>query len=566
MEQPNIDLQNRWQRFSLILAVLTLSIACIGLAGWFFHSPTLRRGFGTSGTMKFNTGLCLFLAGLTLILLHLRKFTFTRLFALSILFLTVITILEYALNLNLGIDELFLLDPDTDPKLEPPGRMSLLTAVNLFGVALSLLALSYRKFGLAQLVTAFLFILSYATFLGHIFDITRFYSFGRFATIAGHTALALLFINLSVLLYRSDSGWMKTFSSPFMGGKLARLSYSYFMLTVPVFMGIYLYGLKQWQFTPALGIINSFLIICLITIPIAYIFLHRLNNLDAALQQANQNLQKTNADLAGRNIELNQALEEVKAGNQELATLAQEIKVKSLALEKRNQELTHLNQGLDDVVYMTSHDLKTPIHNLQVIFEELRQVTANHLPPDDQQLITMGIDSVSRLKRTINDLTQIIRSQQTNTAAAELVLIDQVLQEIHQELDREITATSALIEWQLYTKEIVFSRIHLRSILFNLLSNAIKYRSPERVPTIKIRVEAIPDGVQIQITDNGLGLTEDQQAKLFSIFKRFHSHVEGSGVGLYIVKRILENYGGSIQVSSKAGVGTSFIIFIPQNS
>ncbi|QMU29638.1 sensor histidine kinase [Adhaeribacter radiodurans] len=565
MEESNIVLQNRWQRFSFIVALVAMGVACLGLAGWLFHSPALRSGFGTSGTMKFNTGLCLLLAGSASICLRFRKILFARLLATGILLVSALTVLEYVFNKNLVVDQFFFLDLVSDPNLETPGRMSLLTAVNIFALGLALSALSYRQFSLAQLLTTFWFIVAYASFLGHLFDISKFYQFGRFSTIAGHTAFTLILINLSLLLYRSDAGWMKTFSSPFMGGKLARLSFSYFMLTVPVFMGVYLYGLKQWQFTPAFGIISSFIVICAITIPIAYFFLNRLNNLDAALQQANQDLKQTNTHLASRNTDLNQALKEVQAGNRELATLAQEIKVKSLALEKRNQELISVNQGLDDMVYMTSHDLKTPINNLQAIFQELRLITQESLSSDDQQLLFLGEESVNRLKRTIEDLTQIIRSQQMQTDMPEPIQIGPLLQEIQVELSREITTTEAQIKWQLYTNEILFSRIHLRSILFNLLSNALKYRSPERVPEISIRVEPMPEGVQIQVTDNGLGLTENQQAKLFTIFKRFHNHVEGSGIGLYLVKRMLENSGGRIQVSSKVGLGTRFTIFIPQN-
>ncbi|MDQ4140699.1 MAG: HAMP domain-containing histidine kinase [Bacteroidota bacterium] len=566
MNEPNIALQNRWQHFSFIMALLAMSIAGLSLAGWFFHLPALRNGYGTSVNMKFNTGLCLILAGLAMFCLRFRKLTFTRLFALGILLITILTILEYVFNQDFGIDQLFFQDPDTNARVEPPGRMSLLTAVNLTGLGFALLAISYRQFSLAQLVTAFFFILAYASFLGHLFDITQFYRFGRFSTIAGHTALALILINLSLLLYRSDSGWMKTFSSPFVGGKLARLSFTYFMVTVPLFLGFYLYGLKQWQFTPASSIISSFLLICLITIPIAYIFLYRLNNLDAALQQANQSLQQSNLELAHRNAALTQAFDEVKAANLELATLAQEIRVKSQTLEKRNQELTNINQGLDDIVYMASHDLKTPIQNLQTIFEELYLIAVKNLSPDDQQLISFGKNSVNRLKRTISDLTQIIKSQQMAPEAPEPVKLSQVLQEIQIELSREISATRAHVHFQLQAQEVLFSRIHLRSILFNLFSNAIKYRAPDRVPEVNFSAEPVKGGVLIRVTDNGLGLTEQQQTKLFTIFKRFHSHVDGSGIGLYIVKRILENSGGHIQVSSKVGTGTCFTLFIPQNT
>ncbi len=93
------------------------------------------------------------------------------------------------------------------------------------------------------------------------------------------------------------------------------------------------------------------------------------------------------------------------------------------------------------------------------------------------------------------------------------------------------------------------------------MSNAIKYRSPKRTPEVLVKMYETDEHFVIKVSDNGLGIPEDQQQKLFSIFKRVYSHVEGSGIGLFIVKKAVERYNGYISVESAVDKGTEFKIF-----
>src|SRR5690606_22756204 len=113
---------------------------------------------------------------------------------------------------------------------------------------------------------------------------------------------------------------------------------------------------------------------------------------------------------------------------------------------------------------------------------------------------------------------------------------------------------------------ILYSHKNLRSILYNLISNAIKYVDPAEKPVI--RIEAYISETKeyvLSVSDNGLGITETQVGKIFSLFKRAHDHVEGSGIGLYLVKKILDNSGDSIKVISQEGKGSKFEVYIKQN-
>jgi signal transduction histidine kinase len=108
------------------------------------------------------------------------------------------------------------------------------------------------------------------------------------------------------------------------------------------------------------------------------------------------------------------------------------------------------------------------------------------------------------------------------------------------------------------------SEKNLRSVVYNLLSNALKYHAPERRPQVRLHAHCTDQYLLLTVQDNGLGLDQAGQQKLFGMFQRLHDHVEGSGIGLYMVKRMIENAGGHIEVKSQLGVGSTFLVYLPQ--
>ncbi|MCC9166533.1 sensor histidine kinase [Pontibacter harenae] len=101
---------------------------------------------------------------------------------------------------------------------------------------------------------------------------------------------------------------------------------------------------------------------------------------------------------------------------------------------------------------------------------------------------------------------------------------------------------------------------NFRSILYNLLSNSIKYRSNKRNCQVHVQTIQVEKGVVLSVKDDGLGMNEQNLEQLYMMFRRFHSHVEGSGIGLHLVKRIVDSAGGSIEVTSAEDEGTEFKI------
>jgi PAS domain S-box-containing protein len=230
-------------------------------------------------------------------------------------------------------------------------------------------------------------------------------------------------------------------------------------------------------------------------------------------------------------------------------------------LSLKNKELNRINNDLDNFIYTASHDLKAPISNLEGLISMLETKIADKIQPPEKRIIDLIEVSVSKLKRTIVDLTEITKVQKELHAEAEPVSLEEALQDVKTDISQLIAEAEASIHTDFEVATIRFARKNIRSILYNLLTNAIKYRSPDRKAEINIRTMLQDAYIVLSFADNGLGIQADQIEKIFLMFKRVHTHVEGSGIGLYIVKRIIENNGGKIEVESEPGKGTTFNLY-----
>ena len=235
-------------------------------------------------------------------------------------------------------------------------------------------------------------------------------------------------------------------------------------------------------------------------------------------------------------------------------------------LSAANRQLLRTNADLDTFVYTASHDLKQPIANIEGLLHALREeLPAAVLQSDD---VTPMLDrmqrAVERFHLTIAQLTDVSRLQQADTHPAETVDLITLVEDVRQDLAADLAAAGASLTVDVVAcPSMLFAAKHLRSIVYNLLSNAVKYRHPARPPVVHLRCHSTPTAAILEVTDNGLGLNEAQQARLYGMFQRLHDHVEGSGIGLYMVKRIVENAGGTIAVRSQPGTGTTFTVTLP---
>ncbi|MBC6989415.1 PAS domain-containing protein [Hymenobacter sp. BT491] len=250
---------------------------------------------------------------------------------------------------------------------------------------------------------------------------------------------------------------------------------------------------------------------------------------------------------------------------EQLANTNDGLRVANAELALANEQLTHTNQELDNFVYTASHDLKQPINNMAGVFEELKRTATFH-DPEAALLVQMFENSLSQIHGTIQGLAEVVQVERRNEdSAIENVELLPLTREVMQSMLDQAVATKARFEVNFSAVPVVrFVRLNLQSVLYNLLSNALKYAHSERAPVVRITSELSDEGAPVLVVqDNGLGLDLARYGPdLFQMFRRFHDHVPGSGVGLYLVNRMVRQVGGRIEVQSTLGEGTTFRIYL----
>jgi PAS domain S-box-containing protein len=255
-------------------------------------------------------------------------------------------------------------------------------------------------------------------------------------------------------------------------------------------------------------------------------------------------------------------IHEQKMNTEKLSSAQEKLNKSNAELSHKNEELIKINSDLDNFIYTASHDLRAPITNIEGLIITLKEELKEHSNDDVHILMSMVDSSVERFKNTIRDLTEITKIQKNiNEDVAENISFKHMLEDVKSALQSDIELVSPVLTVDFKVPSVKFSRKNLRSIIFNLVSNAIKYSSPSRRCEITIGTEMQENNTVFFVKDNGLGIKESNKDKIFNMFKRLHDHVEGSGLGLYIVKRMMDNTGGSVEVTSREGEGSEFKVY-----
>ena len=232
-------------------------------------------------------------------------------------------------------------------------------------------------------------------------------------------------------------------------------------------------------------------------------------------------------------------------------------------LQVQYDELARAHHDLDTFVYAASHDLRQPALNLRGLFDELRR-TASFADPEHEQLLDMVNESLDQFAGTVRDLAATVHTQRPQQEPAEPLDVELVIEEVLLGLHVQLVQRHAQVEVDVeHAPALLYSRANVRSVVHNLLSNALKFTPPERLPRVRVRSYLTPDGQPVlEVRDNGVGLRlDDPTNPLFRLFSRQSTQVEGTGVGLYLVQRIVTSHGGRVEVASVLGEGTTFTVY-----
>jgi signal transduction histidine kinase len=289
------------------------------------------------------------------------------------------------------------------------------------------------------------------------------------------------------------------------------------------------------------------------------IMLHNeeMSNQQTIIEEKNEELTTQNEILnkAKATIEKQQKLLELR--NEELT---EEVTRQNEDLRKTNLELVDQINKLEQFGYIVSHNLRAPTARLLGLANLIDKTKAE----EKEKIFQLMIKSSHELHDVIDDMGKILLVQKPGGKKLEKVDLESSLHKIKNILAHEIERTSAEIKWNFESEKVITSLpLYIESILYNLISNAIKYHQKNRKPIIELNSYSTEENFVIEISDNGMGIDLNNYGeKLFGLYKRFHFHVEGKGLGLYLVKSQVEALGGKIEVNSELGKGTKFTIIL----
>jgi signal transduction histidine kinase len=312
------------------------------------------------------------------------------------------------------------------------------------------------------------------------------------------------------------------------------------------------------------------------------------------LQSDNEELSSSSEELQSLNEELETSKEELQSSNEELLIVNQEmvslnnlmeekvqhrtreLSVANELLERKNEELQSMNKELNSVTYVASHDLQEPLRKIQLFARLLRET-------ENQNLTDRGKDYFVRVQSAAHRMQTLIQNLLTFSRISkgerkfENVNPSQIIEEVKSELSETIREKNAIIEINAHCTVYIIP-FQFQQMMFNLLGNALKFSKPDVPPHITIECKNMiadkanntglapgKEYCHVSIRDNGIGFESKYKEKIFDLFQRLHGkdRYEGTGIGLSIVKKVVEIHNGHIFSTSQLNEGTTFNIYIP---
>jgi PAS domain S-box-containing protein len=253
-------------------------------------------------------------------------------------------------------------------------------------------------------------------------------------------------------------------------------------------------------------------------------------------------------------------------------SLEEKVNRRTAEIKRNNAALEKMNKELESFAYISSHDLQEPLRKIQTFVSRIVEKELQNLSPQGQDMFTRMQLSAKRMQTLIGDLLAYSRTGNLEHNF-QRVDLNQMLEQVKEDLKEEIEMKNAVIE----ASDLLPANIipfQFRQMMHNLIGNSLKFSRPDVPIRIKVKSAAIPSyepfgGAPVRhiaVEDNGIGFEEQYADKIFEVFQRLHakSDYEGTGIGLSIVKRIVENHKGHITAQGSPGKGARFDIYIPE--
>ena len=309
--------------------------------------------------------------------------------------------------------------------------------------------------------------------------------------------------------------------------------------------------------TKATSVLYSSLIACLviliflivtISLMIRSLFKEQREALEIS-KKFNTELEENKAQIESSQIILLNVMKDVESEKQEASRL--------------NKELISKNNEMEQFIYTVSHDLKSPLVTISGFANKLNTELADTLTERQTHRLNRIIDNINNMERLLSDLLELSKIVQQPIVITEID-VKQIILEQSQVLEDVITESEATINIADSFHTVKANERLLSEIMLNLLSNSIRYREPNRKLVVDIYSSQTDKSTIIHIKDNGIGIDPKYHDLVFAIFERLSTN-EGSGVGLTIVRTIMEKHKGRVSLESKLGEGCHFLLEFPNH-
>ena len=235
-------------------------------------------------------------------------------------------------------------------------------------------------------------------------------------------------------------------------------------------------------------------------------------------------------------------------------------------LQEKNTELMRSNNDLEQFAYIASHDLQAPLRTISSFSRLLERSLPAKMTLREQEFFHFITDSVGNMQALVDDLLTFSR---VNSQKLKIQAINpaELLDSILLELDSTLKETNAKVILNNFPEFVSADKIKLKQLLQNLITNGIKFSKPGVAPTVHITCKEKKEFWQFEVQDNGIGISKEFNDKIFKLFQRLHtsSEYKGTGIGLTLCKKIVEQHNGEIIVDSTLGEGSNFIFTISRS-
>ena len=254
--------------------------------------------------------------------------------------------------------------------------------------------------------------------------------------------------------------------------------------------------------------------------------------------------------------------------NEQIDNLNRELRVRKAAeqaLSEQALRLARANIALEQFAYATTHDLREPLRTISIFTEMLQKRYGGHLPEDAAEVLNPIISASKHMGLLIKGLLSVLQATLSSQEGAEPVPALDALNIAVANLNGAIVESGARIVIQDCVPELKVDRSVMIQIFQNLIGNAIKYRKEDEAPVITVSCQHVEDEWRFSVRDNGQGIPAAYHEHIFGLFKRLDPDAAtGTGIGLALCRKVIEQYGGRIWVQSEEGVGSEFLFTLPR--